>query len=133
MNILFPVFAVKRCDFNGSDCRRLETIRVDTDSVRVRSRYIKRFDSAMAAEIVLRYSGVEGIGSHVVLATDQTKILLPDDQMQETAHSANAAIAILSFDIRRRIHFKSYFATVAAAFVCRHFFAPLRSRVHTTI
>ena len=70
MNILFPVFAVERRNFNRCDRRPVKAIRIDADPVRVATRHVKGLDTALSAEIMLRHSGIESIRFHVVLAAD---------------------------------------------------------------
>ena len=62
VSVIFPVAAVEVIDADSRYRRWVETADVDADSVGVRSRYVKRFDAADRAEMMLGDTGVEGVG-----------------------------------------------------------------------
>ena len=74
----------------------------------------------MTAEHMLRRVGVEGVGRNVRLVREKAKILLAHEQVQETRHVTNTAIAFCCIYFCRRIHLKSYLAAMASPVVCDH-------------
>ena len=107
----------------------VQTVDVDTQAVRMRSRYIKGLDPTFTAKAVLRHTGIEGIGSQGALAREQAEILVRHEQMQEPAHRTNTAIALCRFDIGWRFDLELHFATMAAATMSRH----VKALLHTAI
>ena len=66
----------------------------------------------MSAKIVLGDAGIKRRGRDRVVTLQQAKITSPDEQMQETAHRAHAAIAPRRVDLCRRIYFETDRATM---------------------
>ncbi len=93
MNILLPVCAVEWRNLQRGNRIRIQTVYVDADSSRMRTRNIKRFHTTVTAEHVFRNTGVEIVGLNVILTAKQSKILLWDDQVHVTAHVTNTAVA----------------------------------------
>ena len=60
-DILFPVSTVERRHFQGLYGRMVETIDVDAESVRMRTRYVVGFDAAVLAKIVLSHPGIKRV------------------------------------------------------------------------
>lgn len=58
----------------------------------MRSWHIERLDPTVLAKGMLRDSGVECIGRKGIFALKQAEILVRHEQMQESAHVANAAV-----------------------------------------
>ena len=73
----------------------------------------------MPTKVVLRYAAIERIRREIFVAFQETKILPRHKQVQETALTANTAIAIGRLNIRRRFNFKLNTATVAATLMRR--------------
>lgn len=69
---------------------------------------------------MLRGARVERVRLYIILATHQVKIVFRDDQVEVSGHPANAAIAMRYFNIRRRSHLETYFATMTTALVNAH-------------
>ena len=86
----------------------------------MRTRPVEGFDATMAAKIMLSNSRIERIGLNSVLAAEQLKLVVADYHVQESAHVANAAIALRRHDLRRSFKFESNFAAVTTALVYRH-------------
>ena len=61
--------------------------------------------------------GIEPVGSEPPVAFQQREMRLIDDQVQEAAHEADRAVAVLDRDARRRAHLEADGAAVAAALV----------------
>jgi len=112
--------AVKRGFFNAVYGRRVQAVDVDTQAIRMRSRHIKWLYPAVPAKCVLRYTRIERVRRQFILTRDQAEIAVRHEQMQETAHVTDAAIAPRRLNIPRRIDFKSHAAAVATTLVSRH-------------
>ncbi len=93
---------------------------INTEPVGMGSRYIKRLDATMFAEMVLGNTRVECIGRERILTFDQAKIISRNKQMQKTAHVANAAVTSSSLNCSWRVDFELHGATMAATFVRCH-------------
>lgn len=74
----------------------------------------------MATEEVLGHSRVELIGGNVILTADERKIVFAHDQMQVSAHAANAAIALIYLEFCWCLDLEFDAATVTTAFVNSH-------------
>jgi hypothetical protein len=115
VDILLPVFAIKRNGCHGPDAFPIETVHIDTDSIRVGTRHVKRLRTAVATKKVLCDPATKLIGLQKLLALLQMEISLRHDQVQVTAHAANAAIALLGLDIRRCLDLEPHLAAVTSA------------------
>src|ERR1041385_5431283 len=71
----------------------VEATRVDAVVLRVRTRLVEGVDAAMAAEGVLRHSGAEDVGRHLVGAAQDIQPLARDGQMQNALLCADRAVA----------------------------------------
>ena len=120
MRILLPVCAIKRRYCQRYDRFGLQAIGVDANAVRVGAWHIERFDAAMPAKIVPRDFGIKCVSLEVVFASHETKILLRHDHVQVTRLATNAAIALICFNISRRVDFKTHTTTMTSAFMCWH-------------
>ena len=112
--ILFPVAPVE-----GFDCQRLrhcvETAHIDIDAIGVRTRRIKRFDTAGPAERMARDAGIEGVRGDRVRAPQQFEIPLRHNEVEKTRLGTDRAIALLRDDSLRRLNLKGNRAAVAAS------------------
>ena len=54
---------------------------IDANAIGMRARRIVRFDTAMAAKVVLGDTSVEGIGLKIFLTAEQSKIVFGDDKV----------------------------------------------------
>src|SRR5690242_11395446 len=93
----------------------IEAARVDAVTMRMRTRNVERFHTAVFAEQVPRGAGVETVFGERVFALQQAEARSGHDEMQETRHAADRAVAFLHLRMRRRIHFETHAAAVAAA------------------
>lgn len=87
----------------------------------MRPRHVKRLYPAVPAECVLCDTRVKRVRRQFILTRDQAELAVRHEQMQETAHVADTAIAPRRLDVPRRINFKAHTAAVAATLVSRHF------------
>lgn len=133
MNVLFPVYAIERNDFECLDRIRFETVYVYTDTGRMGAWNVKRLDAAVPAEVVLRHARIKRVGLQIVFAAEQPKIFFGYDQADMAGLAANAAIALIRLDRCRRVDLKLYSATMAATSVSRHGATSAFSFVQTTI
>ncbi len=89
----FPVLTVKIPDGYILDMPGIQAVNIYAEPIGVRARYIEGLDAAMSAEQMFCGAGVEAVGGQAILALQQVKVLLADDQMKKTGHPADRAIA----------------------------------------
>jgi len=67
MRMLLPVLTI---EIDNGDMFRLsiQTVDVDIDTIRIRARCIKRFDTARSAKRMLCNPGIERLGCDIVLS-----------------------------------------------------------------
>jgi hypothetical protein len=120
MNILFPVIAIKRGDTLRPYRFHVKAIRIDADPSWMGSRNIPGLDAAMSTKEVLRDASIERVGMHVILTTQEFEIAPGHEEMQETCHTTDAAVALCQLEICRCGNFEPDAATMAAATVNSH-------------
>ena len=94
MHALFPVGAVKLADVDALHGARIETVRHDTDSVRIRARNVKTLHSAAAAKVVLGLVRVERVRTEVIVTFEQREIGGRNDKVTVLLFHANAATVV---------------------------------------
>ena len=114
IGVRLPMTAVETGDRHRLDGVGVETPHVDADAVGVGARYVEGLDAAHRAEMMLRDSGVEGVGREHILALDQAESVPRHDQMQMGCHGADRTIAELRVDGGWCLHLETHPAAVAA-------------------
>lgn len=79
----------------------------------------------MAAKVVLRDTGIKRIGLNRVVAAQKSEIVFGDEQMQETAHPANAAVTVRRLNVGWCFNFKPHSPAMTAAFMSCHECVPV--------
>src|SRR5215470_8770436 len=79
--LLLPLTAVELRDVHFLHCAWVETARVDTETVGMRTRHIERLDAADRAEQVLGRAGVKGIACERFAAGKQPKAVRGNDEV----------------------------------------------------
>jgi len=93
--MLFPVPAVER--FYSQLLReRIEAANVNAVSIRIRARYVERFDAAHVAECVLSDAGVERVCRDVIVAMQQ-----PEFRSRRANTSNNCTRSLQRVPVRR--------------------------------
>ena len=128
---MLPVATVEIGECDRRYGRRINAIDIDAHTIGVRPRYVERLDAAMLAKIVLRRVCVERVFADVGFVRQQAKIVIAYDEVQETRHTADTAIALCSVNFCRRIDLESHFAAMATTCVCRHDIVLTRSTERT--
>ena len=97
---LFPVGSVELADVDALDGARIETVRHDTDSVRIRTRNVKTLHSAAAAKVVLGLVRVERVRAEAVVTFEQREIGGRNDEVAVLLLHANAATVVQQHFLR---------------------------------
>ncbi len=113
--VLFPVQPVERPDFNRFHHAGIETTHVDTITVRIRARNVKRLDATNFAKQVPCHSGVKAILDQKLLTAQEGKLILCNDEVEKSALAANGAVAFERFDFGGRQNRKPHPAAMAPA------------------
>ncbi len=90
----FPIQSVKGHDFRLDTLRVIKETPVDAPRIRVRTRLIKAFGSAVAAEKMLRGSSSKAIGCEGRLPLCEGEIVMGDDKMEVARFAADRTIAV---------------------------------------
>ena len=72
----------------------IKAVVVYAPTFRMRARLIKTFDAAMLAKKMIRPTATKFVAGQVILAFEQLKIVMGDDQVQESGSRTNGAIAV---------------------------------------
>ena len=111
----FPVGAVEGLHFDRLEAALVQAARVDVHAIGIRARDVEALDAAHRAEAMLRHAGVEGVFAEHVLAGEQAEARGRHDQVQESAHAAQRAVAVLDAQQARRVHLETHAAAMTAA------------------
>jgi len=84
-----PVTSIEVLDNHVDAVRQIETVQVDTVTVRVRTGYVERLDAAGATEQVPGNTGMKAIFDEPFPALQQPEPVGRDDQVQVTGFFAN--------------------------------------------
>lgn len=116
MSIGLPILTVE-WNYLQRPWLRAQTANVHINSVWIRPGDVKGFDAAYLAKLMLCNACVELICGDELAAGQQLELRLWNDQMQETGHSADGAIAVLHLHVSWRIDFKFNCSAVATAII----------------
>ena len=120
MRTALPVPAVKGLDVHVFDRALVEAAQVHAVAVGVGARHVERLDAAVATEKMLRHARAEGVAREAVGALQQAEARRRHDQVQETGHVADGAVAFAHRDARRRLELETHLCAMAAAVMDRH-------------
>ena len=105
-------------DIDGFERPRFDAAHVDVDAIGIRARHVETFDAAMTAEKVFRGAGVERVFGQIISPDDEAETRRRDDQVQESTHAADRAVAVERLDPRWRVDFEMHRAAVTTATMC---------------
>lgn len=94
--VLLPVSAVEGGKLKRPELRPVHAPEVQGDAVRVRAWSIKRFHAAMFTKNVFRYASIECVLRQRIASLHQSKLRSWHDQVLETDHGTDGAIAFMN-------------------------------------
>ena len=104
----FPILTIKFYDIWCQSVSGVQTIIMHAPAIRMGSWLVEALDSTMAAEQMIGLTAAKSIAGEIILAAQQRKIAVRNDQVQIAGSRADRAIAVEQFrrvlDIRLKAH-----------------------------
>ena len=113
--MFFPMLTIEWPDLNASYRSGLKAPYIDTVTVGMGTRHIKRLDAASLTEEVFGNSGVERVTRECLLAANEPETVFRHDQMQKAALATDRAVAFDGFDIGGCLNLELHAAAVTPA------------------
>lgn len=117
MNARFPVLSIEFTDPDPVYGLLIETMDIDTVSMRVRTRDVEWLDATIPAKQVACDAGIESILVERFSASAQPEIRGWNDPADETGFPADRAVAAYGIDLSRPPDFEPHAPAVALAAV----------------
>ena len=89
LDLLIPALSVKGTDNHTFDRALVQTADIDVDAAWMRTRLIKRLDSAVLAEYVICNTGAESIGTETVFTLQQAELSFRNAHSQKAGFAAH--------------------------------------------
>ncbi len=113
VGVLFPVLPVE-VDYGYGFWLFIQAAQVDVHAIRVGAGDVKRLDATNTAKGMFGHATVKGVSLQLLLATQQSEVLLWHDQVQVTGLGTDGTVTVFDFNLFRCIHFKGDGAAMAA-------------------